>query len=333
MLRRSFLALALLALVSLALPVSGQDKKDDKKDEKKSDDKEKVTLQWKFEKDKTFYQTMKTETKQTMKVMNNEVNQNQNQTFYFSWKPLKAEGDTWTIEQTIEGVQMDIDIGGSKITYDSTKDSTASNPLGDFFKALVGAKFTLTLDAKTMRVTNIEGRDPFVQKLVAANPQMKPLLDKILSKEALIEMADPTFGAAPGHPVAKGDTWTLTRTLDMGPIGKYENTYKYTYEGKDDKKLDKIKEDTALKYIPPPAGQEGVGGLPFRIKGADLKSTNATGSVLFDSQNGRIDHSSMNLDLKGELQIEIGGQTTKVDLSQTQKTTVENSDDNPVKKK
>src|SRR5436309_1374456 len=54
-------------------------KADDKKDDKKSDDA--VDLKWKFDKDKTFYQEMTTETKQTMKVMGMDITQNQKQTF------------------------------------------------------------------------------------------------------------------------------------------------------------------------------------------------------------------------------------------------------------
>jgi hypothetical protein len=38
----------------------------------------------------------------------------------------------------------------------------------------------------------------------------------------------------------------------------------------------------------------------------------------------------MNVDLSGTLEISIGGQQTNVQLSQTQKTTVETSDTNPV---
>jgi len=347
MLHRRLSAAAVLFLMAVVFPVAGQDKDKAKPPDKApapekapapapapAGDKDKVSLQWKFDKDKTFYQTMRTETKQSMKVMNNDVNQTQKQTFFFSWKPIKNEGDHWIIEQTIEGVAMDIDIGGSKISYDSTKESTANNPLGEFFKALVGSKFAVTLDTKKMQVTKVEGRDEFLKKLVAANPQMKPLLEKILSDQALIEMAEPTFAVVPDKAVGKGDTWTKTSTLDMGPIGKYENSYKYTYEGKDEKEKNepKIKVDTTLKYTPP-GDVAGVGGLPFKIKAADLKSTNATGTIHFNSDKGRLDKSNMKLDLQGELSIEIGGQTTKVALSQTQETTVETSDDNPAKKK
>jgi hypothetical protein len=326
MLQRRLLAglLVLAGTAGLAVPLAGQEK-----------DKDKVTLKWKFEKDKPFYQKMTTETKQTMKVTMNDVAQTQKQTFIFSWTPVKQDGDNWVIEQKIEAVIMDIDIGGSRINYDSTKEGGTPNPLGEFFKALVGAKFTLTLDTKKMKVTKIEGREKFLQELVKANPQMEPLLKQILSEKALIEMAEPTFAVVPDKPVAKGEKWTRSSSLDMGPIGKYENTYTFTYEGKDEKekKLDKIKVDTVLKYKEPAADAAGVGGLPFRIKSADLKSTNATGTIWFNNDKGRVEKSNMSLKLEGTLSIEIGGQTTKVDLSQTQETTVETTDTPPAELK
>jgi hypothetical protein len=353
MLQRRLLAglVVLAALVGWALPVSGQGKdkkkpevkKDEgKKDEGKKEGKKeegkkeeakggKTKLVWKFAKDTPFYQKMTTETKQTMKVMNNDVQQTQKQVFYFKWTPIKQDGTKWTIEQSIEGVAMDIDIGGSKISYDSTKESTQNNPLADFFKALVGSKFTITLDTKDLKVTDVEGRDEFLKKLVAANPQMKPLLETILSKDALKEMAEPTFAVVPNKEVAKGYKWDRKTTLNMGPIGQYDNTYDYVYEGPNDKKLQQIKVTTKLLYKPP-AESAGQGGLPFKIKGADLKSKSASGMVLFDAAKGRVASSTMKLELEGNLSIEIGGQTTAVKLSQTQESTVETSDTNPIKK-
>jgi hypothetical protein len=343
----ALLVVAVLAFPFVSVNLFGQDKsgKDTKKedtkkedtkkeDTKKEDAKDKVTLKWKFEKGKSFYQKMDTDTKQTMKVMNNEVKQNQMQTFYFQWTPQKQDGDNWVIEQKIIGVKMEIDIGGQKINYDSTSTNAAnnaSNPLSDFFKALVGSTFSLTLDTKTLKVTKVEGREEFLKKLTTANPQMKPLLDQILSENALKEMAEPTFAIVPTEPVAKGQKWTRKTTLSMGPIGTYENDYTYTFEGKDDKdkKLNKIKVETVLKYKEP-GEVAGVGGLPFKIKSADLKSTNANGTILWNEDKGRVDRSDMTLNLKGELSIEIGGQTTKVELEQTQTTNVLTSDEDPL---
>jgi hypothetical protein len=339
-LRRSLLA-AVVVFVGLTAVLA---RDDTKKDDKKGDtEKPKATLVWKLE-DKdgkpipTFYQKMETTTNQTMKVSNQEVTQKQKQTFYFSYTPEKKEGDTWTIKQKIEGVVMNIEIGGTTINYDSTKGADQpNNPLGDFFKALVGSEFTLTVKAekgKEAVVTKVDGRDAFLQKLGNANPQMQPLLNQILSNEALIEMAKPTFAALPGKEVAKGETWNRESKLDMGPIGKYENAYEYTYDGKDSKdaKLDIIKVKTTLKYKEPTA-DGAAGGLPFKIKKATLDSEPATGTIKYDSEKQRIASSDMSLKLKGTLEIEIGGQTTKVDLDQTQTTTVENLDKNPLPEK
>ena len=292
---------------------------------------EKSTLKWKFEKDKSFFQKMTTTTKQNMKVGDNEVKQDQSQTFYFSWTPVKQDGDTWELKQRIEGVTMSIDIGGNKISYDSTKDTgEAANPLSEFFKALKGSEFVITLNTKDNKVTKIAGRDEFIRKMVVSNPQMQSLLDKILNEQALKDMAEPTFGAIPGYEVTKGDaksgTWKRSSTFDLGPIGKYENTYTYTYEGKD-KALDKIKVDLNLVYK---AGESTAGGLPFKITSADLKSKAAGGSILFDPAKGRVEKSSTSLTVDGTLTIEIGGQSTKVALAQTQETVVDTLDANPL---
>ncbi len=332
MLLRRLLA-AFLMIVLAALPTLGQEKDKDKK-EAPVPAGPKVLLKWKFEKDKSFYQKMNTVTKQTMKVMNSDVTQTQEQTFYFSWTPVKQDGDNWEVKQKIEGVAMAIDIGGTKITYDSTKSSNANNPLSDFFKALVDAEFVMTFN-KDFKVTKISGREELVKKLTAANPQMKPLLDQILSEKALMEMAEPTFAAIPNKEVEKGKPWTNTTTLDMGPIGSYVTSYTYTYEGKDEKEknLDKIKVDAKLTYKEPAADVAGSGGLPFKIKSANLASKDATGFILVDADKGRIAKTDMSLKLEGDLNIEIGGQTTKVNLSQTQTTAVVTADKSYVEAK
>ncbi|NBO91984.1 MAG: hypothetical protein EBV06_06680 [Planctomycetia bacterium] len=287
-------------------------------------------MKWKFEKGKTFYQKMFTKTVQNMKVMNNDVPQTQAQTFYFGWTPTKVEGDKVTLEQSIEGVTMEIDIGGNKISYDSTKEATANNPLADYFKSLVGSKFTVELDTKDMKITKMEGRDDFLRKLVAANPQMKSLLETILSETALREMAEPTFAVIPAKEAAKGDKWSRKTKLAMGPIGTYDNEYSYVYEGTTGD-IATIKVDTTLNYSPPQEAA-GQGGLPFKIKAAKLKSTSKDGKITFNVKTGLLDKSTVKISLAGELSIEIGGTTTKVDLSQEQESTVETISTLPWKK-
>ena len=313
--------LPLLAALVLAAPSPAQDTTKD------------ATLEWKLPKGKTFFQTMSTTTTQNMKVQGSDVVQKQDQTFFFKWEVTDVNKDknTVTLKQKIIGLKMNIDIGGSKINYDSTaKDTNTNNPLNKFFEALNDTEFTLTLNTKDMKVTNIEGHDAFVKKLTEANQQMKPLLDKILSKQALQDMAEPLFAALPGTKVAKGKDWTRTATLDMGPIGKYTTKYTYTYDGPDKDKNDKISVKTDLKYTPP-TDKEAT-GLPFKIKDAKLEGKDATGTIIYDPKNGWVKSSEMNLTLNGSLTIEIGQQSTTVDLTQDQKTTITTSDKDPTKK-
>lgn len=290
---------------------------------------EKVSFEWKFEKDKPFYQQMTTKTTQTMKVMGMDVNQTQEQTFYFKWTPVSQDKDgKWTLKQKIEGVKMKIDIAGNPITYDSTQPTPqggANTALSDFFKAIVDAEFTLVL-GKNNKVESVSGRKEFLDKLVGANAQMKPLLETLLTEEALKQMADPTFGMIPPEPKAVKDTWSVTTTLALGPIGSYETVYTFTYTGKDatKKDLEAISVDSKLTYKAP-TDRSGE-GLPFRIKSANLKQEEKNkkpGKILFDAKAGRIVETEMELKLSGSLEIEISGTPTTVELSQEQTTKVE----------
>ncbi len=309
---RSIIALA--AVVALAGTAFGQD----------------ADLKWKFEKGKTFYQTMTTETNQDMTVMGMKINQKQSQTFIFSWTPERQNEDkSWDIKQKIEAVKMDIQIGPNPITYDSTKDSTASNALSDFFKALVGAEFTLTVTPDG-KVSKVAGREKFLNDLIKQNQAMETLLKQILSDDALKQMADPAFSVVPGKAVKKGDTWERKTKLEMGPIGTYNTALKYTDEGPDakDKNVVKIKVDTTLTYSAPTPGSGQA--LPFKIVNANLKSKDASGTILFDVAKGRVASSDLKLTLSGNLSIDIGGMTSDVELNQTQTTTIKTTDENPV---
>ena len=314
---RSRCLVALLVVFGVgAVPAFGQDNP--------------IDLKWKFEKGKTFYQDMTTTTNQEMTVMGMKINQTQKQTFVFSWTPVEQDEKTknWKIKQKIEAVKMDIQIGGTPITYDSANPGTGANPLADFFKALVGAEFTLTV-TPDMKIEKVEGRDEFLKNLIKTNQTMEQLLKQILSDDALKQMADPAFAVVPDKPKKKGENWEKQSKLNMGPIGTYDTTYKYTLEGLDEKNKDlvKIKVETTLRYSPPAAGTTSQ--LPFKIISADLKSKDATGTILFDTAKGRVASSEMGLKLEGKLNIDISGMTSDVELKQDQKTTVKTSDEKP----
>lgn len=287
-------------------------------------------LTWKFTKDVPFYQEMTTKTIQNIKVQGLDVGQNQEQTFYFKFDPIKQEGDAWVVKQTIEGVKMKIDIAGSPVSYDSTNEAApggTNTALSEFFKALKGSQFTLTI-GKDMAVQKIEGREEFIKKLIQSNKQLEQLLNKILGEEAIKQMADPTFGVIPKEPKKPTETWTKPVKLTLGPLGSYENTYTYTY-AKQTGDIADIDVKVALKYTPP-APDQGGETLPFKIKGGKIEQTPDDkfnkGTVKFNTKAGRIESSTISVKMSGTLTLDIGGTTTEVSLTQEQTTDVKTSD-------
>jgi hypothetical protein len=173
-----------------------------------------------------------------------------------------------------------------------------------------------------MKVTKVEGREEFLKKLGQSNQTMEPLLKRVLNEEALKQMADPTFGMVPGKQVGKGDTWTRDTKLNLGPIGGYKNSYKYTLDSIANG-MATIKVDSTLTYEAPTESGEG---LPFKIRSAKLASKESGGTITFDVTKGRVAKSELKVKLEGDLDIEISGTNTKVDLKQDQTTTITTSD-------
>jgi hypothetical protein len=267
-----------------------------------------------------------------MTVMQMKVSQNLKETFYFRCTPIgRDENGNWIIKQKIIGVKMDLDIGGSKVRLDPTKDKGANDPLSNFLKAVVNTEVTFTID-RNMNVRKIQGRDVFLKKLADSNQNNEPLLKRFFSRVALKQMTDTAFGMIPAKPVKKGDVWETTSALDMGPIGKYESTNRLVYKGpdKNEKHLQEIEVESSLRYAMP--DPNGATGLPFKILQVDLESKNAKGKILFDSWKGRLESATNTVNLTGKILVEIGGMPSSVDLDHTQTTTVKTSDDNPIKK-
>lgn len=336
----------LTGVMFLAVAAHGQQDKD-KTPEKDGKDKEKVEppkivppalggggdkLDFKAfsKKGNVFYQELTTDTKQTMKVMGQEVKQDQKQTFYIEWTVGEPQGKNWVVTQKIIGVKMDINIGGNKIAYDSTDDKAPKNPMTDFFEALKQADLKLTIDSDTLKVTKIDGAETLIDKLSSTNPQLQPLLKSILSEAALKQMAEPTWGAVPTSPKKKGEDWKKEYTLDLGGIGTYDTKYTYILAS-DDAKVAKIDIKADLTYKAPPGDRRT---LPFEIKSADLtgKTTGDKNEAIFDKEKGRIESSTVSMELKGKMDIAISGQTTTVELNQTQTSTVATTDANPLAK-
>ncbi len=257
---------------------------------------------------------------QDIRVQGNQLKQNQSQTFWYLWR-VKEQTPTggWVITQKLEDLEINVNMGGVTYRYNSKIGNNPNDPRTDLFDGMVGAEFKFVLD-KAFQVVEVKGGTELTRKLIRkvgdANPSTVPLIRSLLNEDNLKQSASSTFGFLPQTPVNVGSTWTLTNFLNMGSLGKYKSTQKFTYQGQQ-KDRDVIHSKISLEYSSPNNDQ---GQLGFKIQKGDLKG-HGTGKILFDNNNGLLDRTQQTLYLNGQLVIEVGGQQHTVDLSQTQQTT------------
>src|SRR4051812_2500102 len=111
------------------------------------------TLRWKFTPGESLRYSMVQETTQGLKAMGQEFKTNLNQTVDLHWsvKSVSSEGVA-DMSQTIDRVRMKVDGPGGSFEYDSqagkAPEGPVANALGPLLKALVGAEFTLKMNAR-----------------------------------------------------------------------------------------------------------------------------------------------------------------------------------------
>jgi hypothetical protein len=293
----------------------------------------KTDVQGKFKKGATFYTETTTETEQAMTVAGNKLDQTQKQTYYSRWT-IKGQDKqkNWILVQQIEAIKSDMVVGGNKISYDSTKGMDQGAPLGEVYQALLNAELTFTVRPSDLVIVKLDGRQAVLKKLDNLAPEMKNLMKTMLEEGALRQMADPLFAAVPNKSVKPGESWVRATAVSMGPIGTYQQSSRFTFQGKDKKTgLARISEEVTMKWRPP-SDVEPADPLPFKIKKANLKSDRGSGLIEFDLQKGRVVRSTSTIELQGTMTIDIAGAETEVEMRQQQRTQTKVTDANPLQK-
>lgn len=292
-----------------------------------------VSLQWKFEKDKPFYQEMTTATRQVVKFMNGLSGQgiyHQEQTLYFSWRPVGRDKDgNWVLKQKVAAVRFAFfEEDGKKIwEYDSRKDPGGVPTLvASYCKVFVGSEFTVTFGTDS-KVHKVEGRDELMKELVAYKPAVETFEVQMLGDAALRQAAELLLNPLHAKPVRPGDSWTWNQTLDYRPIGKIESRYRFSYS-RPEGKLIRIQVQSALE------------GKELQGKDKELNGK-GNGTILFDRDKGRIVFEELDLPLDGKIDVVHHGLQlipprdpkllvhADALLTQSQKITIKTSDTDP----
>jgi len=260
-----------------------------------------VKMEWKFNEGDKFYVEDVSTMKQKIEFQGKGFDQTLKTTMVTSYTVKKKNTDSVVLEQKIEGVDVK-SMGG------------LGGEMDKMMEKLKGAKFTLTLtkDPKEgLKVTKFEGYEDFIKTLTEGNEEAAKVVKLMLTEDVLKKSSEEAFGFLPTTPVKKDDKWQRTATIPFGPLGSFKAVNDYTYVGKEDS-LDKIALKAQLTYAPP-KGDAGFG--LFKISKGNLKSEGARGTLLFDSEKGRLARYSMAMVFRGSLTIDVMGNMIDMDVT------------------
>ncbi len=286
------------------------------------------SLRLKFTKGVVYFLEMETMTEQKMKVMDQDVNQNQEQTVVIQVSPeaLLDDGD-WLVGVQVVGMKMKINIGGNKVEFDSTKNEPAS-PMVSSFDAIVKTQFKATFGPNG-ELKRFIGRDEMLKKLAIASPGQDGPLKSLLTESALKKMFTPIGDFLPDRPGRVGTHWNRQGEVDLGPVGKYVYDHQYTYHDTI-REVHEIRAKTTMKFQPPPKNN---GALPFAIVAVKATKSVGQGAYHFDASIGRLKESVHELQFKATMQIRIGNMNSDIELEQKQTTKARSFDRNPFQSK
>jgi hypothetical protein len=230
----------------------------------------------------------------------------------------KADG-TVAIEVIIQSVKAKFSIAGMEFALDSDdKDAKIELPqlafLGDVFKALKGASYTVVLDAKD-NVKFVEGTEKNLAKTNNLPEQAVAALKSRFDADRIKKAFEQTYGTFPDGLVREGEPWERTETSD-GDGQSLTFKKRYEYKGtvkKGDKTLDKIDIkalDVTYKMDPNPQS-------PAKVTKSDLKVESSEGTLLFDREAGTLVERHEKIRMTGDMTVVIQEKEypTKLDLT------------------
>ena len=191
---------------------------------------------------------------------------------------------------------------------------------------LKGLTFTLTINPAG-KITRMEGFDDVLKTAVPkGNLGTIQMMRTVFNEESMRQALAETFMFLPEKPVKKGDSWENTINVGLGPMGALDARNAYADEGPGDGG-EKISVKQSISYSVP----KGTVSLPFKITRADFKSTDGTGTILFNVEAGKLVRSESNVKMKGTITIEAASREVVTQLSLEQIVTVRLLDKEPGK--
>ena len=256
--------------------------------------------------------TVKTDTEIVMKYMGQDIRTAmQMETGISQYIDSVSTDGMATIIQKLTRLKMAVEGGplGVKLAFDSTQAESNEASLSEILKPLVGAEFEIVVS----RLGKVHDFKPPTELLATLAKQPgSQALGQVFTPDGFRQMASQGSLAFPDKALRVGDQWQDSITLAAAQFGETEVKLQYTYEGVvevDGKQLDKIGIQMTTSVKPP----KNPTGAQLKIR-----EQSSQGTLYFDNQRGRLDHSSLKQQMTTEV---IVGQNSIVQAITTNVTT------------
>ncbi|MDA1017995.1 MAG: DUF6263 family protein [Planctomycetota bacterium] len=208
------------------------------------------------------------------------------------------------------------------MTIESVSHGGVDGKVSALTDRMKGAEFQLTIDTHG-KLIRLDGYSDFVKKIAEGDDRRANLFRAILSEDSFKTLAIQTFGIGPGRPVERGESWQQKMKLALGPFGSIAMTrvLKHAGTGAETNGTEFIRLDvTGTAAYELPTGD--FPGFPFKVTKGTFTFQGLNGSGTFDPQAGRLKSLSMQLDMTGDLTIQLGKSEQDVMLVQQQQSTM-----------
>lgn len=195
-----------------------------------------------------------------------------------TWFVQDVSTDAIQIKQTIDQVRATFSGTGGTAEFDSASKARVIGPakqLADSMRPLVGAQFEIVFTPQG-EVKSAKPLNDAAQSLLAGSDKSSDS-----SVSSLKQLASQAIVPLPEQPVAVGDKWTATSTLQSGPgPHQHETTYAFA-ELRDDNAAQVARISITGRLLEEPLqGQKS----PTQLR---VKAHEQTGSILFAVDTGR----------------------------------------------
>lgn len=258
---------------------------------------------WNFRVGEQFQLETTTELKQTIKVTNQEAfQQEQRLTLVSNYVVAQKDNDSCALEQTIVSIKVQNPTGGAP---------------GKFYQQLEGSKLRLTLTNKN-RELRLDGYEDMLKKVAGDDPNVRRVVQALLPEETLRRSLEESFAFLPPESIALGESWERKLVASLGPLGTLNIVNTYTYEKTEmdgNQSLHRFSVKPKITYSLPKSDSTG---LPFQVTGGDLRAEGASGTLWWNSVEGKLARSEMKLKLAGKLKIRAKEQDATLELQNDQ---------------